>query len=70
MMSEILNSNELEQLAQIGADDSLGDIAPTSIFTSIAATITVCSGAGWASLVTSVGVVTQATKLFSCTGKC
>lgn len=69
-MNETLNSNELEKLAQIGADDSSGGVAPTSIFTSIAATITVCSGAGWASLAATVGVVTQATKLFSCTGKC
>lgn len=48
----------------------MGEVAPRSIFTSIAATITVCTPASWASLATSVATVTQATKLFSCTGKC
>lgn len=69
-MSEILNQNELDRLAQVGAGDTAGEVSPSSIFTSIAATITVCTPASWASLVTSVATVTQATKLFSCTGKC
>ena len=69
-MNEILNQSELDKLAQVGADDTMGEVAPRSIFTSIAATITVCTPASWASLATSVATVTQATKLFSCTGKC
>lgn len=69
-MNESLNQNELNRLSQIGADDISGEVAPTSVFTSIAATITVCTGASWASLAASVATVTQATKLFSCTGRC
>lgn len=69
-MSEKLNQNELERLSKVGSNDVTGEAAPSSVFTSIAATITVCTPASWASLVTSVATVTQATKLFSCTGRC
>lgn len=55
-MNETLNKDELSRLAMLGSEDS-NEPAPTSIFTSLAATFTVCTTAGWASAASSLSVV-------------
>lgn len=64
-MSENLNMDELNKMSGIGSADSEGQVAPASIGTSIAATITVCSKVSVATLAT-IEITLTLSDAFSC----
>lgn len=68
-MQEKVNYEELNTLSNIGALDSDGQVAPASIGTSIAATITVCSKVSAATLAT-VEITLILSDAFSCGKGC
>lgn len=68
-MKENLNMDELNKMSDIGSADSDGQIAPESIGTSIAATITVCSKVSAATLAT-VQITLTLSDAFSCGKGC
>lgn len=68
-MNEKLNMNELNNMSGIGSTDSDGQVAPSSIGTSIAATITVCSAVSVASLAT-VQITLILSDAYSCGKGC
>lgn len=68
-MKENLNMDELNKMSDIGSADSDGQIAPSSIGTSIAATITVCSKVSAATLAT-VQITLTLSDAFSCGKGC
>lgn len=68
-MRENLNMDELNKMSGIGSADSEGQVAPASIGTSIAATITVCSKVSVATLAT-VQITLTLSDAFSCGKGC
>lgn len=68
-MKENLNMAEPNKMSDIGSTDSDGQIAPASIGTSIAATITVCSKVSAATLAT-VQITLTLSDAFSCGKGC
>lgn len=68
-MQEKMNLEELNNMSAIGSSDSDGQIAPASIGTSIAATITVCSKVSVATLAT-INITLALSDAFSCGKGC
>lgn len=56
-----INMDELQKLSKLGASDN-SEAAPMSISSAIAATVTVCTSAGWASLLSSISLSITITK--------
>ena len=61
-----IDTKELERLAQVGSGDSVNEVKPDSVFTSIAATIMVCTSPAWASLASAATTSIAASTLYSC----
>jgi hypothetical protein len=62
-MSEDLNKQELNRLAQIGSADASGDVSPNSIGTTIAVSVLYCTSP----IISAISTISiGASALFSC----